>query len=623
MNIIIPVAGVGRRFVEESYSVPKPLIRSLGKQIILRNIESLNISSQDVVYVVYRSEFDVFNFRSLLKNEFSNINFEFIAISNDTRGAAETVLHAVNNISENYLNDLTIVIDSDNCYEDDIIQAAKQINNNVVFYTENFDEKPIYSYIQKTGEQVTTITEKQKISNDICVGAYCFKTANILKQTIIKTISNNKKQNNEYYISSLYQVLIEQGIEVLCSKVTNFKCLGTPLQLKAHSSNLHTTTETFRFCFDLDNTLVTSPAIKGDYTSVNPIQKNIDFLNSLYNQGHHIIIHTARRMRTFNGNVGAVQADIGQLTFETLSKFRIKYHEVYFGKPHAHFYIDDLAVSAFSDLEKETGFYNTHPKTRNHNSIEILKDCIIKHSSNIQGELFFYKNIPNELKSVFAKLIDSGEDFIKLEKINGTPLSSLNCNRLLSKDILINVLQTLTKIHNAPLTNLNVDIYGNYARKIQQRFNSYDYSRFPQATNTKNQLINYFKCYEKDNKGTIGIVHGDPVLTNILLDNNDSLKFIDMRGKVGETLTIAGDIFYDYAKLYQSIIGYDFILMGKELDDSYIQCNKKIFKEYIDSTYNSDTFDVVKNITASLFFTLIPLHDNEKCNDYFKMIEKL
>jgi hypothetical protein len=33
-----------------------------------------------------------------------------------------------------------------------------------------------------------------------------------------------------------------------------------------------------------------------------------------------------------------------------------------------------------------------------------------------------------------------------------------------------------------------------------------------------------------------------------------------MRGKIGDTLTIYGDAFYDWAKLYQSLIGYDKIL---------------------------------------------------------------
>ena len=35
----------------------------------------------------------------------------------------------------------------------------------------------------------------------------------------------------------------------------------------------------------------------------------------------------------------------------------IPYHELHFGKPHANFYVDDLAVSAFANLHQELGIY--------------------------------------------------------------------------------------------------------------------------------------------------------------------------------------------------------------------------------------------------------------------------
>jgi hypothetical protein len=53
-----------------------------------------------------------------------------------------------------------------------------------------------------------------------------------------------------------------------------------------------------RFCFDLDNTLVTFPKIPNDYTTVEPIQNTINYLKYLKTFGHTIIIYTARRMKT-------------------------------------------------------------------------------------------------------------------------------------------------------------------------------------------------------------------------------------------------------------------------------------------------------------------------------------
>merc|ERR1711965_864379 len=70
--------------------------------------------------------------------------------------------------------------------------------------------------------------------------------------------------------------------------------------------------------------------------------------------GHHIILHTARRMRTHGANVGAVVADV---TIQSLQDAGIDYDELHFGKPWAQFYIDDCGVNAYADLEKELGYY--------------------------------------------------------------------------------------------------------------------------------------------------------------------------------------------------------------------------------------------------------------------------
>ncbi|CAF1541637.1 unnamed protein product, partial [Adineta steineri] len=48
-----------------------------------------------------------------------------------------------------------------------------------------------------------------------------------------------------------------------------------------------------RFCFDLDNTLVSYPTIYGDYNSVEPKIHNIQLVRELHMAGHYIIIQTA------------------------------------------------------------------------------------------------------------------------------------------------------------------------------------------------------------------------------------------------------------------------------------------------------------------------------------------
>jgi capsule biosynthesis phosphatase len=624
MNVIIPIGGVGRRFTEEDYYLPKPLIKSLGKPIIFWTIDNLELSSDDKLFIVYRDDFSIFNFESLLKNRFRNINFKFISIKNDTRGASETVLYALEEMNGDELDNLTIVVDSDNFYDDNIIKISKEKNNNLIFYHKDYDTNPIYSYISIDDNKVVDIREKEKISDNACVGAYCFKTGKLLRETIKTDIIENKKQKNEFYISSLYKNLIESGNHVDSVEISGFNCLGTPNQLKSFSSNLNSLDTKYRFCFDLDNTLVTYPEIEGDYTSVKPIQKTINFLNFLKSNGHTIIIHTARRMRTHGGNLGKVQSDIAKITFDTLDKYNISFDEIYFGKPYAHFYIDDLSVKPFDDLEKETGFYNIHPEPRDHNKIEIFNDYLIKYSKSIDGERYYYNNIPSELKYLFPELLDSGDNFIKLSKVPGIPLSFLNTNNTITEELLHKVFDKIKNLHDyVGDSNSELNIYSNYYKKVKERVDSFDFSKYENFELVKNEIYNFLLKYESDNRGKFGLIHGDPVFTNILIDNKDNVKFIDMRGKIGDDRTIYGDIKYDWAKIYQSIIGYDSILMDKELNHYQIVKNKLIFDNYIESKFDKNTLVDIKQITKSLILSLIPIHNNEKCYKYYELITKI
>jgi hypothetical protein len=156
-----------------------------------------------------------------------------------------------------------------------------------------------------------------------------------------------------------------------------------------------------------------------------------------------------------------------------------------------------------------------------------------------------------------------------------------------------------------------------------ERYNNYDYSKYKNVENTFNYLKEYFELYEKNNNGTYGIIHGDPVLTNILINQFGKIKLIDMRGKICDSCTIYGDTNYDWAKLYQSLIGYDEILENKYVSKNYKKKLINQFEKYILKKYDEKKLEYIKMITKLLLFTLIPLHNNNKCIDYFNLISKI
>lgn len=632
MNIIIPLGGLGQRFKEDGYSSPKPLINILGKQMIFHVIDNLNLTEDDNLFLIYNKELNKYSFNTILKNRYPKINL--IELNKQTEGAAETILIGLNSLIPELLNRKCILLDCDTFYNIDIINIYQNEDKNMIFCFKDNQEKPIFSYLNITENNIIIdIKEKVKISEYANTGCYCFSNGNILKKYCEKIISKNIREKNEFYTSCVIKEMLNDK-HIFKSHIINidsFSCVGTPLQLKIYCSNFNENIEKKRFCFDLDNTLVTSPIIQNDYSTVEPIYKNIEYLRYLKNTGHYIIIYTARRMNTYKSNVGLILKNISKITYDTLDKFNIPYDEIYFGKPYADFYIDDLAINAYDDLEKQVGIYKTTIKERCFNEIIHDKmDIIIKKSDfkKIDGEIYYYLNIPPKIRKYFPIFINSGINWYSIEKIKGITLSYLYVNQSLSEEILIKYLQLFNTIHNLEKnidtdinTNTNINIYDNYYNKIIERYEESYYSEFPNSKEIYNKLIQYFKDYETNKSGILGIIHGDAVFSNCIIDENNNFKLIDMRGKLNNTLTIYGDILYDYAKIYQSLIGYDEILLDKIISNEYKTKLLNIFIYFVQKNLGNEYLFRIKMICNSLLFTLLPLHNNNKCNDFYKLID--
>jgi len=96
-----------------------------------------------------------------------------------------------------------------------------------------------------------------------------------------------------------------------------------------------------RICIDLDGVINNLKNSEQDYSEVAPVKGAVDKIQKLKENGHYIIIFTARHMKTCDGNIDLVIEKIGSKTIDWLSKNNIPYDEIHFGKPWADIYIDD------------------------------------------------------------------------------------------------------------------------------------------------------------------------------------------------------------------------------------------------------------------------------------------
>ena len=100
-----------------------------------------------------------------------------------------------------------------------------------------------------------------------------------------------------------------------------------------------------RLIFDLDDTLCTTQ--NGDYANAQPITEVVEKLREYHRQGFTIVINTSRNMRTYQGNIGAINKNTLPIITEWLDRHDIPYDELYVGKPWCGFegfYVDDKAI---------------------------------------------------------------------------------------------------------------------------------------------------------------------------------------------------------------------------------------------------------------------------------------
>jgi len=77
----------------------------------------------------------------------------------------------------------------------------------------------------------------------------------------------------------------------------------------------------------------------------------IEALQKAKDQGYRIVIHTARRMLTHDGDINKIIEDVGPLTEEWLQHYGVPYDEIVWGKPYGVYYVDDKAMRPDEFLE--------------------------------------------------------------------------------------------------------------------------------------------------------------------------------------------------------------------------------------------------------------------------------
>jgi len=218
MNIIIPMAGRGTRTNDYS-AIPKPLILLHKKPMIYWAIKTLDINGQ---YIFITRHYENKKWNETLENILYECTKNPIIISIDyiTEGPACSVL-----LAKQYVNndeDL-LVANSDQILKWDSSKFIDAISKDdfdglvttwdKIALTESFIE------LNENGYGIR-LKEKEIISNHPLNGIHYWKRGRYFVESVEEMIRQNRRSNNnEFYISESYNILIEHGYKIKTFKM--------------------------------------------------------------------------------------------------------------------------------------------------------------------------------------------------------------------------------------------------------------------------------------------------------------------------------------------------------------------------------------------------------------------
>ena len=319
LNVIIPMGGSAEAFRNAGYNAPKPMIKIAGRPMLLHLLDQLKLRLGDVVWLIIPAA-DYMQFHAQLdfKAEYPQADIRVCQFTVLTRGAAETIYIGLQQMSHAELSRRTLCLDCDTLYFSDVLSMfrAAPPGKGMCAYFIDTGTAALYSYL-RLGEERTVVEvhEKNAVSDMANIGAYGFASATLLREFLTPILDTTNGGRNHYFLSNVINQMIAQGHGFIANLAEECAQCGTPEKLEQFMAQVSIgkalTLPKRRFCFALDNVLVTPPTRPGDLTSVTPIEKNVQLVRELHESGHHIIITTSRLMQEKNGNVGAVVAACG------------------------------------------------------------------------------------------------------------------------------------------------------------------------------------------------------------------------------------------------------------------------------------------------------------------------
>ena len=228
MKLIITMSGSSKRFTD--VGLPHKLFMNVcGKPVIERLLSIYSNVPDDDKYVVKQKDM-------CLDSYCDGMNV--VGITPNKDGPVASILDADLNIDDNEpviisycdfwmkFNALLFLFQCKLCNADGAIVSHSGFHPHRLYNSS-------FCYLKTKGTKVLAVQEKKPFTENpmneaASSGIYYFRSFGMMKNYFKKLMDSNTRVNNEFYVTMPYNLMIEDGLNVIHVPVQNYMCLGTP-----------------------------------------------------------------------------------------------------------------------------------------------------------------------------------------------------------------------------------------------------------------------------------------------------------------------------------------------------------------------------------------------------------
>jgi NDP-sugar pyrophosphorylase family protein len=235
MHIIIPMSGIGNRFIKAGYSVPKPLIE-IGGIPIIEHVCNLFPGEEKFTFICNSQHLLETNMREILTR--IKPLADIVEIPNHKLGP----VYAVSQVFASIEDDDEVIVNycdfgSHWDYQEFLKHTRNRNADGAIPSYRGFHPHMLgntnYAFIRDQNQWMLEIKEKEPFTDNrqqefASNGTYYFKKGLFVKRFFKELMDKNCHLKGEYYVSLVFNLLVNSGLNVSIYEVQHMLQWGTP-----------------------------------------------------------------------------------------------------------------------------------------------------------------------------------------------------------------------------------------------------------------------------------------------------------------------------------------------------------------------------------------------------------